>query len=132
MTRVAVSSPSGACAASSVGVHRRARRVARRRRRMATATLACALSAMLIALGGLSSGGDGASAQAGAIGPTAGRATTSVVVESGETAWEALEPHRPAGVDHAVFVHEVMSLNDVDARRLRPGDVLQVPRRPTS
>lgn len=54
-------------------------------------------------------------------------AGAAVVLGEGETAWEALRPHVPDGAAHEVFVHEVLQANDVDARELRPGDVLVVP-----
>jgi hypothetical protein len=50
-----------------------------------------------------------------------------VAVGEGETAWEVLKPHTPEGTAHEVFVHEVLRANEVDARELRPGDVLLVP-----
>lgn len=128
MTGVAMSRPCGAGARPPVGARRHARRVVDARRRLSTFVVAAAVPLMLLAVGGVGIDGDGASARAGAAGASATeRATTPVVVEAGESAWEALRPHRPAGVDHAVFVHEIMSFNDVDARELRPGDVLRVP-----
>lgn len=60
--------------------------------------------------------------------PTAtGGAAATVTLGEGETAWEALKPHTPEGMRHEVFVHEVVRANGVDARELRPGDVLVVP-----
>lgn len=58
---------------------------------------------------------------------TAADAAVTVTLGEGETAWEALKPHTPDGVRHEVFVHEVVRANGVDARELRPGDVLVVP-----
>lgn len=57
-----------------------------------------------------------------------GGAAATVTLGEGETAWEALRSHAPDGVRHEVFVHEVVRANGVDARELRPGDVLVVPR----
>lgn len=56
----------------------------------------------------------------------AGTAAT-VTLGQGETVWEALRPHAPGDTRYEVFVHEVMQANDVDARELRPGDVVVVP-----
>ena len=67
---------------------------------------------------------------AGHASPGAGEVTTGyaqIVIGPGETAWEALKPHAPEEAHHTVFVHEVLRANDVDARSLRPGDVLAVP-----
>lgn len=56
----------------------------------------------------------------------AGTAAT-VTLGQGETVWEALRSHAPEDTRYEVFVHEVLRANDVDARELRPGDVVVVP-----
>lgn len=75
----------------------------------------------------LAAGDEGGGA---AVGEPSGEASAAATVTlgEGETAWEALKPHTPAGMRHEVFVHEVVQANGVDARELRPGDVLVVPR----
>lgn len=83
--------------------------------------------------GGVADGAAPAAAAAGArprqVGdePAGVGAAATVTLGRGETAWEALRPHAPDGTRYEVFVHEVMRANDVDARELRPGDVVVVP-----
>lgn len=83
------------------------------------------------ALGGVADGA--APAAAGArpsqVGdePAGVGAAATVTLGRGETAWEALRPHAPDDTRYEVFVHEVMRANGVDARELRPGDVVVVP-----
>ncbi len=81
--------------------------------------------------GGVADGAASAAAQARSdeVGGEPGGAGTAATVTlgEGETAWEALRPHAPEGTRYEVFVHEVMRANDVDARELRPGDVVVVP-----
>lgn len=91
--------------------------------------------AVVVAVGVVGSGsgqGAGVATAAGGSTPVAaggatGGAAATVTLGEGETAWEALKPHTPDGVRHEVFVHEVVTANGVDARQLRPGDVLVVP-----
>lgn len=95
------------------------------------AALGAAIGAALV-----SSSAEAASAASGGLfaeqttpepaGDDAGRDGVRVVLGPGETAWEALRAHAPAGVDHREFVVGVLRANDVDARDLRPGDVLWV------
>lgn len=70
--------------------------------------------------------GEARPSQARADSAGAGTAAT-VTLGQGETVWEALRPHAPDDTRYEVFVHEVMQANDVDARELRPGDVVVVP-----
>lgn len=82
-------------------------------------------------LGGVAEGGPSAAARARSDqvpGDSGGAGTAATVtLGKGETVWEALRPHAPEGIRYEVFVHEVMRANDVDARELRPGDVVVVP-----
>lgn len=136
MTDVAMRSGAGMpspVAARERRARGRTRRPAHRAHgRLPAMLLALALVVVVLASGGVPGGGGGAPAQAesAAAASEPAEVATRVVVESGETAWEALKAHRPAGMDHAVFVHEVMSFNGVDARELRPGDALRVPAAP--
>lgn len=132
MTDVAMRSSAGMPSRAAARQRPLRGRARRSHGRLPAVALALVLVVAVLASGGVLGGGGGAPAQAESAAAAAGPAevTTRVVVESGETAWEALKAHRPAGMDHAVFVHEVMSFNGVDARELRPGDALRVPAAP--
>lgn len=99
------------------------------RRRMT----ALAVLVVIVAAGGLAMTTGAAAGPSAEVGVEADRVAAvageavEVVLGPGETAWHALEPYRPEGVDHAAFVHEVLAANDVDARTLRAGEVLIVP-----
>lgn len=94
------------------------------RRRTARGLLLSTLAAALVIAVAGAAGGQGGGAADAAAGAARSEA---VAIGESETAWEALKPHTPDGTAHEVFVHEVLRANEVDARELRPGDVLRVP-----
>src|SRR5690606_33407458 len=47
-----------------------------------------------------------------------------VVVGEGETVWDVVAPHVPAGGDRAAYVAEVVAANGIDAREIAPGTAL--------
>lgn len=51
-----------------------------------------------------------------------------VVVGEDDTVWDLARTHAPAGAHPTVYARAVMEANDVDPRRLRPGEVLWLPR----
>ena len=51
-----------------------------------------------------------------------------VVVQAGDTIWDLALAHLPRGADAATYVATVVATNAVDAARLRPGTVLDLPR----
>lgn len=99
---------------------------AARRRMTALVVLVATVAAGGLAMTTGAAAGPSAEVEADQAAAVAGEAV-EVVLGPGETAWHALEPYRPEGVDHAAFVHEVLAANDVDARTLRAGEVLIVP-----
>nr|MBA2529947.1 LysM peptidoglycan-binding domain-containing protein [Euzebyales bacterium]MBA3622093.1 LysM peptidoglycan-binding domain-containing protein [Euzebyales bacterium] len=52
----------------------------------------------------------------------------SVVVEPGDTVWDLIAPHVPAGHSRQVYAAQVLDHNRVEASAaLRPGMVLRLP-----
>lgn len=51
----------------------------------------------------------------------------SVVVSPGDTLWEIADRFSPESVDLRVVVSELVELNGLESKVLRPGQVLQVP-----
>lgn len=101
-----------------------------RRTRRGAEPMAALLLALMALVGFLAMTG-AASGRSPAAGPPAVETDdvgARIVIGPGETPWEALKEHAPEGAAHPAFVHEVLQVNDVDARHLRPGDVLVVPR----
>ncbi|GEM_PF-4354021 len=110
----------------------RDRGTARTRRRRA-AVLGVALGALALTAGPLGTawGADGETVVPAQVG-TAERVDPEevlVVVAPGETMWELVLPHAPAGADPHAFVAEVAARNGVDPGRLEPGMALRVPQR---
>lgn len=50
-----------------------------------------------------------------------------VVVGQGETVWDVVAPHVPAGSDRRAYVTEVVALNGIDAAAIPPGTALRLP-----
>jgi hypothetical protein len=50
-----------------------------------------------------------------------------IVVGEGDTVWELVGPHVPAGVDRGVYAAEVVATNDLDPRHIAPGTVVRLP-----
>ncbi|MFO8076842.1 MAG: hypothetical protein ACQETV_01310 [Actinomycetota bacterium] len=95
---------------------------------VALAALALTAGQLGTAWGAADEGGDatGDAAEAGAGEPVGGDEVVVVVAE-GETMWELVLPHAPAGADPHAFVAEVAARNGVDPGRLEPGTALRVP-----
>ncbi len=51
----------------------------------------------------------------------------SVVVSPGDTLWEIADRFSPESVDLRVVIRELVELNGLGSKVLRPGQVLQVP-----
>lgn len=89
------------------------------------------VTAGLVAAGLLTSAG--ARTPAAITGPARATAATAtpdtVVLAPGETLWEVVAPHVPAGTDRQAFVADVLDLNDVDGLAILPGQVLTLPAR---
>lgn len=106
-------------------------------RRARAAALVVALAALALTAGhlgtawGAADEGDvaaPAAAEADA-GEAPGADEVVVVVAAGETMWELVLPHAPAGADPHAFVAEVAARNGVDPGGLEPGTALRVPQR---
>lgn len=54
-------------------------------------------------------------------------AATSVVVQPGETLWEIADRFTPESADLRVVVTELVTLNGLQSKVLKPGQVLQIP-----
>lgn len=52
---------------------------------------------------------------------------TVVVVQPGDTLWEIADRFAPESADLRVVVRELVTLNGLQSKVLRPGQVLQVP-----
>ena len=52
---------------------------------------------------------------------------TAVVVEPGDTLWEIADRFWPESADLRVVVRELVDLNGLQSKVLKPGQVLQVP-----
>jgi nucleoid-associated protein YgaU len=52
---------------------------------------------------------------------------TAVVVQPGDTLWEIADRFWPESVDLRAVVRELVELNGLDSKVLKPGQVLQVP-----
>lgn len=52
---------------------------------------------------------------------------TTVVVQPGDTLWEIADRFWPESVDLRTVVRELVDLNGLESKVLRPGQVLQVP-----
>lgn len=50
-----------------------------------------------------------------------------LVVAEGDTLWDLVAPHAPAGVDPSVYVARVAAEGDLDPRALVPGTVVRLP-----
>lgn len=101
------------------GVYRRRRRVAVALAVVAVLTLVTAAAAAGAALGG---------GHAPAVPSAAGAEVVTVVVGPGETLWDLVRPHTPAGADAGGYVAAVAADNDLDPRALTPGTVVRLPR----
>lgn len=55
------------------------------------------------------------------------RVVTAVVVQPGETLWEIADRFWPESADLRVVVGELVELNGLKSKVLKPGQVLQVP-----
>ncbi|HVL99847.1 MAG TPA: hypothetical protein VM324_11205 [Egibacteraceae bacterium] len=51
----------------------------------------------------------------------------TVVVGPGDTVWDLVDAHAPAGADRTAYAAEVAARNGVDPRALIPGMVLRLP-----
>ena len=61
------------------------------------------------------------------VGASGQQETESVVVSPGETLWEIADRFSPESVDLRVVVQELVELNRLESKVLRPGQVLQLP-----
>ena len=50
-----------------------------------------------------------------------------VVLGPGETVWDLVLPHAPAGADAQAWVAEVVAHNGIDARKVAPGTAVRLP-----
>ena len=95
------------------------------------AMLGVALAAVMVAAAPLASawGADEPAAPASGVAEPdgAGVEEVLVVVAPGETMWELVLPHAPAGADPHGFLAEVAARNGVDPGELEPGMALRVP-----
>ncbi|MDE0120908.1 MAG: LysM peptidoglycan-binding domain-containing protein [bacterium] len=62
-----------------------------------------------------------------AVGASGQQEMEAVVVSPGETLWEIADRFSPESVDLRVVVRELVELNGLESKVLRPGQVLQVP-----
>ncbi len=62
-----------------------------------------------------------------AVGASGQQEMTAVVVSPGDTLWEIADRFSPERVDLRVVVQELVELNRLESKVLRPGQVLQVP-----
>jgi len=62
-----------------------------------------------------------------AVGASGQQEMEVVVVSPGETLWEIADRFSPESVDLRVVVRELVELNRLESKVLRPGQVLQVP-----
>ncbi len=104
-------------------------RIGRRR----AAVFSIALGALALAAGPLGAawGADGETVEPAGASAVEGVdvGEVLVVVAPGETMWEVVLPHAPAGADPHGFLAEVAARNGVDPGRLEPGTALRVPQR---
>lgn len=56
-----------------------------------------------------------------------GQPSTSLVVSEGETVWDLVLPHLPAGADVQGYVAAVLEHNGLRATAVRPGAVIRLP-----
>lgn len=82
------------------------------------------------AVGALAAGAEAAPGNGG-LAP-AGQAVAAsdagyVVVGPGETIWDLVAPHVPAGQDRASYVDSVLAHNGLTATAVRPGTVVRLP-----
>lgn len=62
-----------------------------------------------------------------AVGASGQQEMESVVVSSGDTLWEIADRFSPESADLRVVVQDLVELNRLKSKVLRPGQVLQVP-----
>ena len=62
-----------------------------------------------------------------AVGAVGQKETESVLVAPGDTLWEIADLFSPESVDLREVVQELVQLNGLESKVLRPGQVLQVP-----
>lgn len=62
-----------------------------------------------------------------AVGASGQQDIEAVVVSPGETLWEIADRFSPESVDLRVVVQELVELNRLESKVLKPGQVLQVP-----
>lgn len=100
--------------------------VVQRRRRAAVVVVVAALVALAVAAGAV--GAWLAGPPGGAAGePVPMDAPATVVVRSGDTLWDLVRPHVPAGADLGAHVAAVADANDLDdPRALRPGTAVRL------
>lgn len=94
-----------------------------RRRRVAVA--AAAVAVLTVVAVGLAVGRAPAALRDAPGGGTAPAPT--VVVGPGETLWQVVVPHAPAGAHPMAYVVEVAAYNDIDPRAVPAGTVLRLP-----
>jgi hypothetical protein len=89
------------------------------------ALLVIAVVASAVLLGSL--GAPDAAAASGPLDAAVG-AEITVVVGPGETAWDLVLPHVPAGANAQLFVSAVLERNGLEATSVQPGTVIRIPR----
>lgn len=62
-----------------------------------------------------------------AVGASVQQDMEAVVVSRGDTLWEIADRFSPDSADLRVVVRELVELNELESKVLRPGQVLQVP-----
>ena len=62
-----------------------------------------------------------------AVGASGQQELEAVVVSSGDTLWEIADRFSPESVDLRAVVRELVELNGLESKVLRPGQVIQVP-----
>lgn len=62
-----------------------------------------------------------------AVGAVGQQETESVMIAPGDTLWEIADRFSPESVDLREVVQELVQLNGLESKVLRPGQVLQVP-----